>query len=68
MLQRAEAATFLDSFPSWAHSCDLGIVKFGEVARLQSQVAGLPGGPLAACLGQPLFLSVPVGEGRQGAQ
>lgn len=66
MLQRAEAISHLsDRWASRADCCDLGVVKFGMVSGLHSQVAELLGDPLAASLGQPLFLSVPVGEDRQ---
>lgn len=69
MLQRAEAIGHLcDRWASRANCRDLGVVKFSVVAGLHSQVAELLGDPLAARFGQPLSLSVPVSEGRQGAQ
>lgn len=69
VLQRAEPISHLcDRWASRADRCDLGVVKLSVIAGLHSQVAELLGDPLAALLGQPLSLSVPVGEGRQGAQ
>lgn len=69
MLQRAETISHLcDWWASRADRRDLGVVKLSVVAGLHSQVAELLGDPLAARLGQPLSLSVSVGESRQGAQ
>ena len=52
---------------SSADSSYAGIVVLHGVARLQGQVAGFPGDPLAALLCQPLSLSIPGGEGGTGA-